>query len=530
MSERDNESTTSDESNDEFNPVYQEGKTSVQHKNLNAAGSDHPLGADPLSFEADLRHLIRKVADDLYESWEATIREYLANAETACLRVENFVEGRTDTALGVDSLYGVEDGYEPRIEVTWDRSENKVSIRDNGIGMASKEVDEVFRQIGNSAARDIGSYSGQFGMGALSFVKLIGLDNSMVMTTHSRQTDENFSTYVSLAGPEPIMGEMPENEYGTKFQMTPDGDYNIRSAVERFSEWMRVPVIYREYDESGQEVFNEDWGDKQFTDEYDPNMITLELRSEGDFVATCSAEASGKTLLLSMPIDRNDSGNSQHGAPFPFDVRLLDESGKVIKSDQGYEGLMPCPRSDYREMLKEARDPYITRDLLNAGDIVAQEVAEGPNEGSMVVTAETLEADRPLPPHDYVTKDDLSDEDEPGSAQVIFGPHKGKVIVSEDEWDEMDLGRAELYVPEDELERFDPDTETGDLCLPEPTSDRDRLQSHDVFWNWVGKQFKDQFEGRVVDVFDMIDGTNDPLQTILELEPESLVESTAQVQ
>ncbi|AGM11469.1 HSP90 chaperone [Halogranum tailed virus 1] len=529
MSERDNSTEDAETADDGFNPVYQEGKTSVQHKNLNAAGSDHPLGADPLSFEADLRHLIRKVADDLYESWEATIREYLANAETACLRVQNFLDHGTETTLNVDSLYGTEDGYEPRIEVTWDRSENKVEIRDNGIGMASKEVDEVFRQIGNSAARDTGSYSGQFGMGALSFVKLIGLDNSMVMTTHSRQTDENFSTYVSLAGPEPIMGKLPEDQYGTKFQMTPDGNFDIRSAVERFAEWMRVPVIYREYDETGQEVFNEDWGDKQFTDEYDPNMITLELKSEGDFVATCSAEASTKTLLLSMPIDRNDSGG-KHGAPFPFDVRLLDESGKVIKSDQGYEGLMPCPRSDYREMLKEARDPYITRELLNAGDIVGQEVAEGPNEGSMVVTEDTLSADRPLPPHDYITRSDLSEDDEPGQARVIFGPHKGKTIVDEDEWDSMDAGRAELYVPEDELEPFDIHSESGDLTLPEPTSDRDRLQSHDVFWKWVGAQFKDQFEGRVVDVFDMIDGTNDPLQTILELEPENLVESTARVQ
>jgi len=520
-----NNASTND---DEFNPVYQEGKTSVNHKNLDAAGGQHPLGSDPLSFEADLRHLIRKVADDLYESWEATIREYLANAETACLRVENFVDGNAETTLGADSLYGVSDGYEPRIEVTWDRSENKVTIRDNGIGMASVEVDEIFRQIGNSAARDSGQYSGQFGMGALSFVKLIGLDNSMVMTTHSRQTDENFSTYVSLAGPEPIMGSMPENQYGTKFQMTPKSDFNIRSAVERYSEWMRVPVIYREYDESGQEVFNEDWGDKSFTDEYDPNMITLELRSEGDFVAYCSAEASDETLLLSMPIDRNSSNSNNWGAPFPFDVRLLDESGKVFKGP--HAGLMPCPRSDYQQMLKEARDPFITRELLNARDIVGQEVAEGPNEGKMVVSDGVLDADRPLPPNDYITRDELAEEDSPGEARVIFGPHKGKTIVSDEDWDEMDEGRAELYIPEDELIPFDLQSGEGDLCLPEPTSDRDRLQDHEDFWKWVGQQFKGQFEGRIVDVFDVIDGTNDPLQTILELDPEELVESAAQVQ
>src|SRR6056297_1924892 len=114
MSEK--QASTTDE---EFHPVYQEGKSDVNHKNLNAAGDNHPLGADPLSFTADLKNLIRKVADDLYESWEATIREYLANAETACLRVENFLDSGKETTMGVDSLYGVKDGYEPRIEVTW---------------------------------------------------------------------------------------------------------------------------------------------------------------------------------------------------------------------------------------------------------------------------------------------------------------------------------------------------------------------------------------------------------------------------
>lgn len=520
-------------SNEEFEPSYQEGKSGVQHKNLGAAGDGHPLGQDPLEFEADMKRMIRKVADDLYESWEATVREYLANAETACLRVEQFLDDPDESLLTVDELHGVDDGYEPRVEVTWDRSENRLDIRDNGVGMASAEVDEIFRQIGNSAARDTGQYSGQFGMGALSFVKLIGIDNSMIMTTHSRQTDENFSCYVSLAGPEPIMGEMPEDQYGTKFQMTPktDSDGNlsvgsIRDAVERYAEWMRVPVIYREFDEEGSEVYNEDWGDKSLADEYDPSMITMQVESDGDFVAYCSAEAEGETLLLSMPIDRNDGGygGDKHGAPFPFDVRLLDESGKVIRSDNGHEGLMTAVRSDYENMLKEAREPYITRDLLSSGDIIAQHVAEGPNEGRTAVDADVLGGDRPLPTgYDFVPKSELSPDDEPGDAEIIFGPNKGRQLVSEDEWDDMDEGRAAQYVPEDELEEFDVEDETGDLTLPEPTSDRDRLQEHTVFWEWLGQQFSEQFEDQIVEVFEKIDGADDPLQAILDLDPENIV-------
>lgn len=514
--------------NDDFDPVYQSGRSAVEHKNLDAAGESHPLGDEPLSFDADLKVLIRELADKIYQSWEDTIREYLANAETATLRTRNFVDpDRTEPTVNVDSLYGVDDGYEPLVEVTWDKSENRVTIRDNGIGMASREVDEVFRKIGNSTARDEGNYSGQFGMGVLSFGQLIGTDNSMIMTTHSRQTDENFSSYISLAGPEPLMGSMPDDQYGTKFQMNPKGDYDIREAVERYAENMRVTVLYREYDETGEEVFNEEWGDKSLKDDYRPEMITLEYVEPGAFEAYSTAEASEETLLLSMPIER--SGPSSTKAPFPMDVRLLDESGKVIRSSNGNEGLMPCTRSRYRSMLLEAREPYITESFLSGDDVVAQAVAEGPNEGAMVVAEAVLESDQPLPPNEYITRDDLADDDQPGDARVIFGSNKGRIVVSEAEWDELDEGRASKYVPEDELEPFDLDTGEGDLTLPEPTTDRDRLQSNEVFWKWLGLTFKEQFQSRVVNVFTKINQADDPLQKVLDMDADEIVKDVQAV-
>lgn len=502
----------------EFEPQFQTGVTGVEHKNLDQAGADHPLGSEPLSFEADLRHLIRKVADDLYESWEATVREYLANAETACLRVKHYQESPEDSPL--DELI-VDDGYEPKIEVTWNKQEDRLTIKDNGIGMAGVEVDQIFRKIGHSAARDYGKYSGQFGMGALSFIKFVGLDNSMLMTTHSRINDDNFSCYVSLAGPEPIKGSLDDDEYGTKFQMTPDGSYDVRQAVERYAEWMRVPVIYVEYDENGQEVFNEDWGDKCFVDQYADDKVCLTVEEPGAFRAYCAPDSTGEALLLSMDIDRNDGGSTRrYGAPFDYDVRLLDESGMVFRGP--HAGLIPCPRSDYEEMLVEARDGYITRDLLAGDDVVAQRVAAGPDEGKMVITEDAL--DQPLPAdHEYITRSDLDDGDEPGDVEVIIGTHKGRTIVSDEQWEEMEDGRAELYIPEDELVPFDKETGEGDLKLPEPTSDRDRLQSHDEFWDWLGDEFEEAFKEKVEDVLDVIEDTDDPLQTILELEPENLI-------
>jgi len=467
--------------------------------------------------------LMRKVADDLYESWEATLREYLANAETACLKTEQFV-ANPETSMYEDML--VDESYQPKIQIIWNKQEDKVTITDNGIGMAAQEVDEIFRQIGHSAARDDGSKSGQFGMGALSFVKLVGLDNAMIMTSHSRLNDDNAAYYVTLAGVEPIMGSLPDGQFGTKFQMTPQDDYPIREAVETYAEWMRVPVRYEEIGTDGAIDFQEDYGDKALYEAYEDNRICLAARQEGAFEAYASPDANGRTLLLSMDIDRNDGQYEpgQHEAPFPFDVRLLDESGKVIESSNGNEGLMPCPRSDYESMLKEARDPYITQDLLNQGDVLAQELESG---DELVISDEVMadiEAGKThVPPKDYITKSEVGPDAEPGRTVVISGPNKGKVLIDDDGWEDLDKGRASMYVPEDELDTYDITTGEGDLCLPEPTSDRDRLQSHKTFWKYVGQQFGGQFDGKVEEVYTEIDSAADALDTIMQLDPEEMV-------
>lgn len=511
----------------DFEPVYQEGKADVEHKNLDAAGSDNPLGDSPMAFQAsDMRRLIRKIADKLYQSWEAFIREYLANAETACLRTKHFVEDNDTATISVDSLYGIDDSYDPRIEVTWDRSENRLTIRDNGIGMASQEVDEIFREISNSAVRDYGEYSGMFGMGVLSFPKFSGVYDSGLLMSHSRQTDENYAAYVSLAGVEPLMGQMPENEYGTKFQFTAQDDYDVRSAVEKYAEWIRVPVIYRERDEDGTEVFNEDYGNKKLTDKYGTRDITMTFDEYDEyFEAYCSDKSTEETLLLSMPIERN--GTHETIAPFNFDVRFYDESGVIFKSSNGNEGCSPIPRGDYKKMLLDAREEYVPESMIeDDSDIVlGQEVVAGTHEGMIAINNDTLESGVPLPQNDYVAREDLTEDDEPGRVIVLAGNDgfRGKTVISDDDWNSLDAGRAENYVPEDEVESYDIETGEGDLQLPEPTSNRESLQSNDVFWKWLARNFKSTFERMVFDVHDAISPTETPAKDIQELDEEEIV-------
>jgi hypothetical protein len=504
----------------------QSAQTSVQHRNIDAAGEGHPFGEDAREFTADLRTLIRRVADDLYESWKATVREYLANAETACLRAEEYAETGSTDIVPDDVEMNISDSYQPKIEVIWNKKEDKLTIQDNGIGMSANTVDKVFRQIGRTTGRDEGDKSGNFGQGVLSFVKFVGLDNAMIMTSNSRIEPDNAAYYVTLAGVEPVMGSLPEEQYGTKFQMTPNGSYDIRDAIETYAEWMRVPVRYEEIGTDGSIEFQEDYGDKALYESYEKNRTCLGAKIDGAFEAYSSPDAEGRTLLLSMSIDRNDGDYSpgQHEAPFPFDVRLLDESGKVIESSNGNEGLMPTPRSEYESMLKEARDPYLSEDLLNAGDVLAQELA---NDDVMVVSDEVYDKiqsnDIMVPPNDYVPKSDVEWDAEPGDTHVIAGPNKGKLVVSPEEWSEMDDGRAANYVPEDELESYGLDTGEGDLCLPQPTSDRDRLQSHTTFWKYVAKQFGKSFDEKVKEVYKTLDGTDNTVEKVMEMNPEEMV-------
>jgi hypothetical protein len=495
-------------------PYYQSGEAGVEHRNIGAAGSDHPFGDKPKEWEADLRPLIRQVADDLYESWEATVREYLANAETACLKVEDY-QADPDSSPFDDMI--VANDYEGRIIVEWRKHEQKLVVKDNGIGMAAVEVDEVFRHIGRSAARDLGTMSGAFGMGAMSFPKFIGNNNTMVMLSNSRLNDDNAAYLVTLAGIEPVRGSLGASEYGTKFSLDQkQQNMEIRDAVERFSEWMRVPVLYKEYDENGEEIFNDDYGNKRLYDNYESGAYCNDFIVDGCFEAYVSESATGETLLLSMQIDRN--AGSQYSAPYPFDVRLLDESGKVVESTNGNEGLIPVARMEYEQMLLDARPEYITENLLSNQDVTAYEAS---GEADYAIEQHVLDSDEPLPVAEYVPLSE-GDGELLGDEVVIIGPHQGRTVVDESEWNELESGRAAQFVPEDELEPFDLESESGDLRLPKPTTNRESLQSNDVFWKYIARHFSEQYDEQVEEWVMRLDGASDPRAKLQEIEPRTV--------
>jgi hypothetical protein len=369
---------------DEYEPNTQEGVDYQKPKNLNAASVDHPMyqrvRQRGIEEEANINvedgdtvpwnvpaTILKHMSDSLYQSDEATIREFVANAETACLRVDEDDEG-----------YVVPDDYQPIVEVTWNKASNEVVIQDNGIGIASATAVEVLRNIGVTTTRDTGSRSGKFGMGLASFLKLIGPMNSMIMKTRSRMTDENYAAYVNLGGFDPIEGGMPEGEYGTRFEMYPkDCDVDIREAVEKYAENLRVPLHYEEHDESDDLVFDEDWGGKTFEDGYADGTMTTTVEKSGLFKAVMSPDATSKTLLLSMPIDRNTGGDSKtFESPYQFDVRLHDESGAVVHcecDDADHVGMTPISDAEYQMREPERRRGYVPESDLGSFDVTLPE-------------------------------------------------------------------------------------------------------------------------------------------------------------
>ena len=335
---------------------YQLGAYSVDDSGVDLGGGEF------VEFEMEMQAVFKRLADDIYESDEAGIREPLTNAVTAVLRAQTEYNIGDEGVIEIELHENEEDG-----SLT-------LTLRDNGIGITREELQEVVAVIGRSTTRDSGSLAGQFGMGFLAVFKLVGTDGGFVMHTHSRKDDaEPFSGVWKSGGfsfddDNELDGGLDEDEYGTKFEFILKDDIDaddVRKWVRKHSEWARVPVIYREFNGNGRELRNDDFGCKPLTSEYDEDEPYVEYENEY-FYATSSPEADKRSILLDVPIRRNHF--SVRSAPWGVDIRLKNENSIVV--DGPHEGLMPVEDAEYEAMPPARRDPYIAEGDLIAEDIV----------------------------------------------------------------------------------------------------------------------------------------------------------------
>jgi hypothetical protein len=313
-----------------------------------------------IDFEVETEAVFRRLADDIYKSPEAGIREPLTNAITTVRRV---FESREENGM---------------IEITvQDGDQVMLRLRDTGEGISKAVLNKVLTVIGRSNAIDDGELSGQYGMGFLASYKLVGLDGGFLMCTNPRDSEEG--PYSGLFKPgtfEPDKNDslpkiLDEDEYGTVFEYYIRNDISIsdiRDWVENHSRWSPVPIRYVELDEDGNESYNEDYGCKKLEERYDRPSISV---SNEYFEAATSPDAENDIVLISSPVEMYGTRNLRRSLPWQVDLRLKYENGVVFKGPN--EGMIPVKRAEYEAMDETRRENYIPKNELEDEDMCLPE-------------------------------------------------------------------------------------------------------------------------------------------------------------
>lgn len=316
---------------------------------------------DVVEFEFEAGAVFRRLADDIYESPEAGIREPLTNSITSIRRT--FDKPSEDGVIKIT----VQDGDQVMLR-----------LRDNGEGISKAVLNEVLTVVGRSNARDDGQLSGQYGMGFLASYKLVGMNGGFIMCTNPR--DSNDGPYSGLFKPgafEPDKdGSLPqylgEDDYGTLFEYFVEDGITIsqlREWVENHAKWSPVPVIYQELDEDGNEVYNEDFQASTITQNYG-DFPSIHIETDYYEVAT-SPKADNDVVLISSPVSMRGHRTLRKSLPWSVDLRLKYENGIVI--DGPNEGLIPVDKNQYDSMEEERQEKYISESDLENDDLCLPE-------------------------------------------------------------------------------------------------------------------------------------------------------------
>ena len=316
---------------------------------------------------------------DMYDDPAAAIRESLHNAETACInRAEEMLE---DAGLDVPSdvldilnKAEAELGYEAQIEVTYNEHPNATTliIEDNGVGITPQRYD-ILRSIGYSENHMSGNRGGQFGIGYMSHFLLCGVNGSFRLKTNPYGDYEAYSTAEYLANFEYLPDE--KESTGTRFEFaTLAGaaqNIDVADAVQRYSDGMQVTVLYRDFDEKGQETGKSDEFLPTFIEDYYPdNELVVSFENEY-FKAVMSPESKEIddgiiTYNVTMPIKRNTDGpsyktNQSYNASWKWDFRGKREDGPIVqcKSDPSIEGLVPIDDTKYQTLQPRQQESHI---------------------------------------------------------------------------------------------------------------------------------------------------------------------------
>jgi len=210
-----------------------------------------------LSFQAEVRQLLKLMIHSLYSHREIFLRELISNASDANDRLRF-------RAIAEPQLLGSEP--ELKIWIDADPEARTLTIRDNGIGMTRDEAisnlgtiarsgtAEFFRSLSGDQQKD-SQLIGQFGVGFYS--AFIVADRVEVLTRHAAAPAEEGVRWESSADGEFTVETVTRPERGTAVTLHLKEDareftdpFRLRALIRRYSDHISFPVLMRKEGEA----------------------------------------------------------------------------------------------------------------------------------------------------------------------------------------------------------------------------------------------------------------------------------------
>ena len=203
-----------------------------------------------LSFQTEVRQLLKLMIHSLYSNKEIFLRELISNASDAAdkLRFE---------ALSDDALFEGDSAL--KIRISFDKAARTVTIADNGIGMSRQEVIENIGTIAKSGTREFFSaltgdqakdahLIGQFGVGFYS--AFIVADKVTLTTRRAGLTAEHGVRWESAGEGEYSLETVEKAGHGTEVTLhLREGEdellssWRLKSIIRKYSDHITLPIV-----------------------------------------------------------------------------------------------------------------------------------------------------------------------------------------------------------------------------------------------------------------------------------------------
>lgn len=230
---------------------------------------------ETLEFQTEARQILHLMTHSLYSNKEIFVRELVSNASDACdkLRFE---------ALSNDDLY--EGDGDLSIQVSFNKEDNTVIFKDNGIGMTRQEVIDNIGTIASSGTKKFleslsgdqvkdAQMIGQFGVGFYS--SFIVADKVTVTTRRAGSDAAEAVRWESDGHGSFTLENVEQEQRGTIVTLhLKEGEdefadsYRLRSILKKYSDHISLPVMMEKM-ETGSDDDKEAAEDKATETEYE---------------------------------------------------------------------------------------------------------------------------------------------------------------------------------------------------------------------------------------------------------------------